>query len=226
MKYPLPSKFKRKIYSVAERYVQQQQLAARQDVEKAIPKYELAEKNIANLKTLVDRTALLRHMPTAACCAEIGVNRGEFSEEILQITRPSKLHLIDMWGDPGRYNDVLKNEVEKKFATQVASKTVEINVGRSTEVLTTFPDAYFDWVYLDTDHTYKTTSEELAILTKKMRPDGIIAGHDYVTGNFLSAFRYGVIEAVHEVCVTLGWEIIYLTIETAGPRSFAIKKIR
>ena len=58
-----------------------------------------------------------------------------------------------------------------------------------------------------------------------MKKGGIIAGHDYVHGNWISAFRYGVVEAVHEFCVQFGWEIIYLTIEPTENQSFAIRKI-
>lgn len=95
----------------------------------------------------------------------------------------------------------------------------------STDAAYDFPDNYFDWIYIDTDHTYETTRDELRLYAPKMKKGGIIAGHDYVHGNWISTFRYGVVEAVHEFCVQFGWEIIYLTIEPTENQSFAIRKI-
>src|SRR5579872_2460881 len=68
--------------------VRQQMVLKRQKEEEIIPKYELHDRHIANLKIVTNREAFLKLMPTRAVCAEIGVNRGEFSEEILKITEP------------------------------------------------------------------------------------------------------------------------------------------
>ena len=131
-------------------------LTRRAELEKKIPKYELEQKHIDHLQVLLNRDELLNRMPKDAVCSEIGVNEGEFSESILEITKPAKLHLIDAWGDPSRYHDGLKLAVKDKFKTEIDKGMVEINVGFSTEVLKGFEDHYFDWVYLDTDHTYKS----------------------------------------------------------------------
>ena len=197
----------------------------RQDrVEKGRIKADLKPQNIQNLKTLLNREELLKSMPKNMVVAELGVDHGDFSELILKITSPQKLHLIDVW-EGGRYHNGLNNIVETKFNKEIDKGQVEMNIGFSTEVLLNFPDNYFDWVYLDTDHSYKTTKEELDILKLKVKPDGIIAGHDYTIGNWVDHNRYGVIEAVNEFCVNENWEIIFLTVEADHYRSFAIKKL-
>jgi len=89
----------------------------------------------------------------------------------------------------------------------------------------TFPDAYFDWIYIDTDHSYPTTRDELAVYESKMKPGGIIAGHDYVMGNWRGSLKFGVIEAVHEFCIARNWELLYVTTEQTTNASFAIRKI-
>lgn len=200
-------------------------LQERSTREAQIPKYNLEQKHINKLQVVLDRDAFLKNMPENSVCAEIGVDEGEFSKAILKITKPRKLHLIDAWGDPTRYHDGLKMSVEEKFREEIAKGQVELNVGFSTTVLKGFPDRYFDWVYLDTDHTYKVTADELLILKAKIKHDGIIAGHDYTLGNWPGDCRYGVIEAVHELCVNENWELLYLTCETHQFRSFAIKRI-
>jgi hypothetical protein len=190
-----------------------------------VPKYNLEQKHIDNLKILLNREALLKKMPINAVCAEIGVDHGEFSELIIKNTLPKKLHLIDAWGDPERYHDGLKILVKEKFEKEIKEGIVEMNIGFSTEVLKNFPDHYFDWVCLDTDHTYKVTADELNILKSKVKVDGIISGHDYIIGNWVGDCRYGVIEAVHELCVKDNWELLYLTVNKNEMPSFAIKKI-
>ena len=197
----------------------------RAKAEENIPKVSLLSQNIQNLKTLTNREKLLKNMPQKKIVAEIGVDHGEFSELILKTNSPGKLHLIDAWAQHTRYHIGLKNIVKNKFKNEIDNGVAIINVGFSVDVLLDFPNGYFDWVYLDTDHTYQTTRAELAILKSKVKAGGIIAGHDYTIGNWVDGYRYGVIEAVNEFCVNENWEIIFLTAETDQYRSFAIKRI-
>jgi hypothetical protein len=73
---------------------------------------------------------------------------------------------------------------------------------------------------------YETTRRELELLRAKMKPGGIIAGHDYAMGNWNGGVRYGVMEAVREFCLTYDWEMIFITHEIHDHPSFAIRAIR
>lgn len=233
----IPSRLKAKLRKVAKKHYkflekdewlrifEKETMERRMRIDRGIPSIDLDQKHINNLKMLLNRHCLLELLPNNSICAEIGVNKGEFSVDILNVTKPAKLHLIDAWADEKRYHDGLRLEVEEKFANEISAGIVEINKGFSTEVLKLFPDNYFDWVYLDTDHTYKLTTDELKVLKDKVKGDGIIAGHDYILGNWSGDCRYGVIEAVHELCVNDNWELLYLTINKNEMPSFAIKKI-
>lgn len=193
-------------------------------VSSQIPKYELSEIHIKNTKLLTTREELLKLLPKGGVVAELGVDEGGFSEKILKLTQPEKLHLIDYWGTK-RYNVNKRNGVELKFKNLIQNNKVEINLGYSTDVVKEFDDNYFDWIYIDTTHLYKTTIDELVLYHKKIKPNGIIAGHDYILGNWDGIVRYGVIEAVYEFCVKYNWEIIYITAELQPNPSFAIRKI-
>jgi len=116
-------------------------------------------------------------------------------------------------------------DTETDGVRKTAANSVAINLGLSIEVGRTFPDAYFDWIYIDTDHSYPTTRDELAVYESKMKPGGIIAGHDYVMGNWRGSLKFGVIEAVHEFCIARNWELLYVTTEQTTNASFAIRKI-
>src|SRR5205814_719786 len=140
-------------------------------------------------------------------------------------TKPRKLHLIDAWAD-ARFHVGLMSAVQQAFEAEIRAGSVEIHRGLSTEVLPTFEAAYFDWVYIDTDHSYETTRAELALARTKVKAVGIIAGHDFTMGNWIDGIRYGVIEAVREFCLEHTWEIRYLTAQADGYDSFALREIR
>ncbi|MGY6562604.1 MAG: class I SAM-dependent methyltransferase [Luteibaculaceae bacterium] len=195
-----------------------------QQVKKNIPKVELSEMHLRNAKLIATREELLDLLPKNAVVAELGVDEGGFSQKIVEIARPKKLHLVDFWGSK-RYNLEKQKKVYSKFALALEQGIVEINLGYSTQVVSQFPDGYFDWVYIDTDHTYKTTYEELNAYMPKLKPNGILCGHDYVDGILESATKYGVIEAVHQFCVEQNFEILYLTTELSVRPSFAIRRI-
>lgn len=56
---------------------------------------------------------------------------------------------------------------------------ISIRKGFSADVLASFPDDYFDWLYIDGNHLYEFVRKDIEISFKKVRPGGIIAGDDY-----------------------------------------------
>ena len=188
------------------------------------PQDPFLPQHVAHLVSVPTREDILQRMKKNAVVAEIGVASGDFSEKILDITQPAKLVLIDIWGSK-RYHGGLFEKVSNRFASRIQSGQMEIIRELSFEGIALCPDDYFDWVYLDTDHTYDTTARELELLRPKMKKDGVIAGHDYIIGNWNAGYRYGVIEAVRAFCVKYNWEMIYLSHELHLPPSFAIRAI-
>ena len=93
------------------------------------------------------RDDLLRKMGQGKVCAEIGVFRGDFSERILLISRPSRLHLIDPWKyepDPS---------YEKAVYGSGAAKGQPAMDGIFNSVRERFEQDVFDafYVFLETD---------------------------------------------------------------------------
>jgi hypothetical protein len=220
LKRVLPRSLKKKARSICEETMRADRL---HDLGR-MPRLDLEARHVANVRVVETRERMLEYLPANAVAAEIGVSRGKFTAAILKANRPRKLHLIDVWASE-IYNQSLRARVEQRFAAEIAAGSVEINLGYSTVVGASFADAYFDWIYLDTDHSYETTRDELAIFESKMKPGGIIAGHDYVMGNWRDSLKYGVIEAVHEFCINRGWELLHITTELSTNASFAIRKL-
>lgn len=211
---------KRQLYKKSLVFVE----ARRREVDKKIPRFKLGKENIKKCQVLLNRNELIAKIPKSAMIAEIGVDKGDFSELLLECCQPEKLYLIDTWGSE-RYGEEKASYVRRRFESNLKNSSVEIVRCDSISAARIFPDGYFDWIYIDTDHSYQTTISELHVWAPKVKKHGIIAGHDYEQGNWIRGVRYGVIEAVHEFCTKEGWELSYLTTEPTERRSFAISKI-
>ncbi|MEM8653904.1 MAG: class I SAM-dependent methyltransferase [Pseudomonadota bacterium] len=203
--------------------LRQQEQVRRRDVS-AIPSFQLEERHCSDARLVPNRAALLAQMPSSGIVAELGADEGDFSAAILEMTTPKRLHIVDVWGTK-RYGDPKADAVSNRFRSEIDSGRVQITRKLSTEAASDFADDYFDWIYIDTDHSYKTTLSELHAYAGKVKKDGFIAGHDYTMGNWITGYKYGVIEAVAEFCANENWGIAFLTASTNESNSFAIKRI-
>jgi len=142
------------------------------------------------------RGFLLKMLPKNTTCVEIGVHQGDFSSQVLRIVRPKEFHLIDPWKyeESEIYKDAWYGgkakggqvEMDKRyeavctrFKTDIFSRKVKVHRGYSSDFLSKFPDAYFDWVYIDGNHLYEFVKQDLELAFKKTKPGGYITGDDY-----------------------------------------------
>ncbi|TWT46787.1 class I SAM-dependent methyltransferase [Botrimarina hoheduenensis] len=196
------------------------------------------------MRTFPRRGRMIRALPHNAVVVEIGVNQGEFSQTILSKTSPRKLHLIDCWEEhhegldyphDGFYAKQADHQsnfdlVRQRFAGPIATGQVAVHRGYSVPMLETLADASIDWVYVDANHSYEAVAAELAVLLRKVKPGGVIAGHDYISTPYWKERNYGVVEAVDEFCWRHGWELIGRTtgpgwdIDQSDNPSFAIRQ--
>jgi hypothetical protein len=187
----------------------------------AMPMVELRPEHVANCRVLPSRELLLGSIPSGGIGAEVGVAFGDFTRLILDINRPEQLHLIDAW-ETERYRRGLA-KIKTDLAGEMEMGKVFIHQGYSTDKLEEFDDGFFDWLYIDTNHSYETTARELEIGARKTRLGGRLLGHDFCTGNPVKPVLYGVIQACNEFCVERGWQYEYLTLESDGHFSFCLK---
>jgi len=143
-----------------------------------------------------ERQRLLRSMPQDSICAEVGVYQGQFSAAILDIVKPRELHLVDAWkfvsdqaysqswfggkiGQSQSVMDGIYRRVQKRFGDEIRSGKVTVHRSFSTAAAAKFPDQYYDWVYIDADHTYEAVKQDLHAFYPKVRNGGFIAGDNY-----------------------------------------------
>jgi hypothetical protein len=166
------------------------------------------------------RERFLHQMPKGGVCAEIGVFRGHYSREILRIIQPRELHLIDVWWemfgdcypDWGVATEFGKLKTRAAYEEALAivgrygrNTDCKVHVGESLKVLEQFPDAYFDWVYLDSGHEYEYTLRELEVLARKIKPGKVITGDDFHEDP--SHINHGCSVAIREFCEREGWQL-------------------
>lgn len=65
--------------------------------------------------------------------------------------------------------------------------------GHSHNLPEMFADEYFDVIFIDGDHSYEAVKKDIELWYPKVKPGGIIAGHDYT-----EEYGYGVVKAVKE----------------------------
>src|SRR5690242_17633953 len=101
----------------------------------------LGPEHIAHCRIFTDRGVMMRALAQSNTIgAEIGVWTGDFSQFLVEQLSLSELHLIDI---------VIRSEVRR-----LASPIIRVHEGDSSTILKAFSDHYFDWLYIDGDHSY------------------------------------------------------------------------
>ena len=174
-----------------------------------------------------DRDTMLHLMPTNSTVAEVGAFKGGYSAKILDITRPSRLHLIDAW--PGQTihssGEVINgyeayNFVKERFSKEIEDNRVVLHRNFSVYASQRFENEYFDWIYIDAGHHYEEVKSDLNYWYPKVKDGGFITGHDYVEKKW-----YGIVRAVNEFIQQHPVVFVALTQEVHGSLSWILKKL-
>ena len=154
-----------------------------------------------------DLPFLLNRRGLLGAGAEIGVKTGWFSEVILDRWKGRHLISIDPWmtDAPDNYVDVANveqpqhDEFMKETQTRLARFGERSTIWRltSTDAAPKVPHHSLDFVYIDARHDYASVLEDLDAWYDRVRPGGVIAGHDYVDGLYDEG-DFGVKSAVDE----------------------------
>ena len=122
--------------------------------------------------------------------AEIGVWNGG-SRRYFRGHTAQRAALIDPWdllSDQGKDEWTHKKHKDHKIMRSMFENVTDryghlpnvcIRKGFSAEILETFADDYFDWLYIDGNHLYEFVRQDIEVAFRKVRPGGIIAGDDY-----------------------------------------------
>jgi len=118
---------------------------------------------------------------------EVGVDRGEYSEVLLKDNPNLRLYSVDPWS-AGEYTPGMSGVNEKQAyfdgcyeetVKRLAPYNCEIVRKTSMEALKDFEDNSLDFVYIDANHDFLNFTMDLQGWMRKVKPGGIISGHDY-----------------------------------------------
>jgi hypothetical protein len=146
-----------------------------------------------------------RYLPKGAVVAEVGTDRGHNARTILDGARPRELHLIDV--DLSRLERGL-------LQSAIDDGVVRLHEADSAATLAAFPDGYFDWIYIDGNHTYGGVLRDVEQAKRKVKSDGLLVFNDYTLFSHAELVEYGVIHVVNRLCLDEGWELRYFALES------------
>jgi hypothetical protein len=174
----------------------------------------------------IGREQLLEFLPKGGVVAEIGVAKGDFSQTILDVVKPERLHLIDPWEFQDREdyskdgNNVSNEEQEDRYQSVTNRFKDEISTGRvvmhrsySSDAAKHFVNRSLDWVYIDGIHTYDGVTADLEDFAPKVTKDGFILGHDFTNHKEARFMEFGVVKAVNDFVRKRGYGFTALTAE-------------
>lgn len=190
---------------------------------------------LKNSRILPNREAALKFMPKKAVIAEVGVAYGGFSQKIINNLKPKKLYLIDLFeikpGDSEFWGMHLLQENNKShwqyisdlFEKEILNSTVVLKKGFSWDVLHSFKNDFFDYVYLDAAHDYDSVVKDIEILKDKVKDGGFIQFNDYIHFSSSEGTEYGVVKAVDDFVISGNHEIRYLCLHPLGYADIVVK---
>lgn len=149
-----------------------------------------------------DLPALFEQYRQTGQGAEIGVYKGEFARQIM-LKYQGVVHLVDPW--VGEYEGLGPHEpweqIYEACLRNMAGFVDKIYIkrGMSVDIAEGIADHSLDFAYIDADHVYESVRKDIQAWYPKIRPGGILSGHDYLNrGRYPVSGGLGVNRAVDE----------------------------
>jgi len=144
---------------------------------------------------------------------EVGCANGQFTAIVAEVWDGRELAMVDPWKkqDSSVYREIT-NEITdfdswKSQCLELAKKDRRIRLIQKLSVdgADHFAPQSLDWVYLDGNHSYLDFSQDLNCWWPKIRPGGILGGHDCLN-KLDEGWHCEVKSALDDWCDSLGLE--------------------
>jgi len=147
-------------------------------------------------------TEIVNTFDSGSKFVEIGCWKGKstayMATEIINSNKDIEFYCVDTWkgseelkGDKSVIEDTLYDEFLNNLKPAISTiKPMRLS---SLEAANNFKDGFFDFIFIDASHDYENVKKDILAWYPKLKPTGIISGHDYQRG------FPGVMKAVDEV---------------------------
>jgi predicted O-methyltransferase YrrM len=169
-----------------------------------------------NTRFCPDRAQMLALLPQDGVVCEVGTLHGDYARQIFDINKPRKLYTIDVDYSRFRFD---------WFKAETASGRLETRTGLSWDVLATFDDCTFDWIYIDAGHDYESVMRDARIALRKMKPNGYLVFNDFTVWSVAEFLPYGVARAVMELAAQERLEVTHFALNLLGYNDVALRRL-
>jgi hypothetical protein len=158
------------------------------------------------IRSRSDIPGILTQLGLTGWGVEVGVDWGRYSAEILAGSQLNRLFSVDPWakeerGGPDDYPYhlmLMALNVLRPFGLRSVIMRMD-----STEAAQVFAAGSLDFVYVDGSHRYEQVQADICAWYPKVRPGGILAGHDYDPTNPHSGVTRAVRELADELMLSV-----------------------
>ena len=172
---------------------------------------KLEPEHLKESRLFAHREQMLEYLPKRAVVAEIGTFKGEFARKIIDTCSPVQLHILDI-----TFSFVKAGTIDDAIVTKVQ--------GDSGETLGRYSDGFFDWIYVDGDHSLDGVRRDAVQAMRALKPGGFMVFNDYTIFDPLRSEPFGVIHVVNELCVLHGFKVVGLAMHRAGYQDIMLQK--
>ncbi len=117
---------------------------------------------------------------------EVGTEQGVYAEILCKANPNLHLYCVDPWKVYDRGRGYRRGANQQQFDAFYKETTERLKPYKTTfikkmsmEAVAKFKDGSLDFVYIDANHRLEYVIRDITEWAKKVRPGGVIAGHDY-----------------------------------------------
>jgi predicted O-methyltransferase YrrM len=135
--------------------------------------------------------------------AEVGLFRGRNARQMFRDIPGLKLYGIDAYNDQPystRHKTIPRyGRNRSMMAGRMKGRNIIVIDKFSEEAVQEIPYDSLDFVYIDGDHSYDYVMTDIILWSRRVRPGGIVSGHDYIKpGEYRHKYDINVREAVDD----------------------------
>lgn len=163
---------------------------------------------------------------------EVGIASGEYSELLAKHNPQMKVYGVDPHQVYSGYKDYVRRPTIDALKVEAHERlekypNYEFIAEFSMDAVKRFDDNSLDFVYIDANHNFQAITNDIWEWSKKIRPGGIISGHDYFKhkNSVTDCHVYQVVNAYTDALRISPWFVLGANNRFEGlrdrPRSFA-----